>query len=104
MIEETSEKLNNRLLHTEGECIKKKITLINIGSFYLPFQKSIPELELVHAEHNYFNMLFKYIRAGVICKENTGQALINIQVVPPNNTKCQKMGLGVIENTARSDQ
>ena len=98
MIEETSEKLNNRLLHTEGECIKKKITLINIGSFYLPFQKSIPELEL---EHNYFNMLFKYIRAGVICEENTGQALINIQVVPPNNTKCQKMGLGVIENTAR---
>ena len=48
MIEETSEKLNNRLLHTEGECIKKK-TLINIGSFYLPFQKSIPEL-VVHAQ------------------------------------------------------
>ena len=66
---------------------KKQITLINIGSCYLPFQKSIPALEVVHAEHNYFNMLLKYIRAGVICEENTGQALINIQVVPPNNTK-----------------
>ena len=65
---------------------KKQITLINIGSFNLPFQKSIPALEVVHAEHNYFNMLFKYIRAGVICEENTGQALINIEVVP-NNTK-----------------
>ena len=49
MIEETSEKLKNRLLHTERECIQKKKTLINIGSFYLPFQKSIPEL-VVHAQ------------------------------------------------------
>lgn len=65
---------------------KKKITLINIGSFYLPFQKSIPQLEVVHAEHNNFNMLFKYIRAGVICEENNGQALINIEE-NPNNTK-----------------
>jgi hypothetical protein len=50
MIEETSEKLKNRLLHKERERIKKNnVNLINIGSFYLPFQKSIPE-QVVHAQ------------------------------------------------------